>query len=268
MSTTIPGNQIIPVNSTSYVDMLGILAGIDRLPGEDAATFEERLELAVSSQRGPNYSGLINSLMTELGMQTFQAISITRDDNQPFDVAVGFGVLTVSCLDETYQIALLSMTPDNFWSWAQLSDIAASINGLSGFSASLMSSDGPALQLAFQKNGDWSVDEDLSNAGRDVKLQFAGVLPETVVFNQTAPDWTLALDGQTLHFDSQPPSNLAITYQYRICPYNLIGTPVAVFGLSDPAFGTAAAGGNGTVIYQVRQYLQEIMSRDGSYWGQ
>jgi len=77
--TTIPKEQIIPVNSTSYVDMLGVLIGMERLQGESSAQFAERIDLAISATRGPDFIGIMNRLCLAFGLEMSQAIRITSD---------------------------------------------------------------------------------------------------------------------------------------------------------------------------------------------
>lgn len=262
MSVVIPPDQIVPVNSTSYIDMLGVSAGLERLPDEDAAGFAERIDLAVSASRGAEYAGLMNSLALELGLSMRQAIHISADAD--FDADVTFGQLRLAKGGVSVDLPLLSLTSDDFWQWRSLSEVASAVAALPGYTAVFEGADGPALQLVRQSNRQLVVGEELSG-GRSAVLAHGPVVAGSEVFSQAVGSYTIA--GRTLQFAAQPPAGTAVSYRYRVCPYGLIASPAAVLSLADPQVREKATGTNGAVIHQAREYLQEILRRDGSYWG-
>lgn len=259
----IPSSQIIPVNSVSYVDMLGVLAGLERLPGETSDLFAERIELAISADRGPGYAGLMNSLALAFGLEMREVIRIEADVD--FQVSVQFGLLRLR-LDETtsYLVQLLEIAEDNFWEWRKISDVVADIP--EPFRAEMIGEDGPAFEIVLQSNTLLVSGEELSGA-KTQQLAHSGLIAGSEIFSQQVPSYTVGSDRRTLHFVSPPAAGARITYRRRVCPYQLIASPVAAFSLLDPNVRLWSEGANGHIVYQVREYLQELMLRDGSYWG-
>ncbi len=120
MSIVFGPAQITPYNSTTYVDLLGILVGLRRLTGESAATFMERIRTAAAANRGVNYLGVLNELSIELNLPLTKAIHI-EDDTGAFEASVSISGLSLSNANQTTTIPLLSFTPDGFWKWSMLS---------------------------------------------------------------------------------------------------------------------------------------------------
>lgn len=247
-----------PVNSTSYVDMLGILVGIDRLPSEAAAPYLERLERAVASSRGADYQGLLDQLAISLNLPQFPALRVSA--NASFDLAVSFGCLAIG----NHQILLLSLTSDDFWSWKKISDVAGEIRAL-GYDCQQLGPDGPSLMLARQANSSLVSAEEI--AGTNVRLSRGRLVDGSLSFNLPVPEYQLGSDGCSLHFLSALPDGCQATYRFRVCPYTVVGSPVSALSLADPSVRQFTAGSNGRTIYQVREYLQEVLRRDRSYWG-
>jgi hypothetical protein len=261
MSVVVSQDRIQPVTGTSYVDVLGLAAGLERLPGEDAAEFAERIDLAVSADRGPGYEGLLNNLAIELGLEMRRAVRVSAD--APFTLKVLFGELRLNELT----IPLITMSCDDFWEWKPISAVASEIAAVPGFRTEVLGDDGPALQLMRQSNQGTVLGEALASGSRSQQLASGEIVPGSVVFDGPAPEFSIGADGRSLHFDGPPADGLAVSYRYRRCPYDLVASPAAAFSLTDPQVRARCLGANGRLIYQAREYLQEILRRDGSYWG-
>jgi hypothetical protein len=149
MSIVICGNQITPYNSTTYVDLLGILVGLDRLPGETAAAFMDRIRLAAKMDRGSDYIGQMNEIALELGLQMQKALHIS-DDTGSFVMDSSIAGVHLKNAELETTIPILSLTSDNFWQWATLSSVVAQISATGHFTATLVSADGPALTVVKQ----------------------------------------------------------------------------------------------------------------------
>lgn len=260
---TIPKSRISPVNSSSYVDSLGVLAGLERLPGETSAEFSERIELAISASRGPEYAGLMNSLALAFGLEMRQAVKISSSSD--FVVRVVFGGLEITRAGQVLSVELLRISDDNFWEWKRISEVVAEINQTSDITAELSGADGMAFELVSQSN--MVLTAETLQGSQTEKLSHGRLVAGSEMFSMPVPSYTVGADGRTLHFSSPCPENTEITYRYRSCPYSLVASPANVFRMIDPAFAKWAVGSNGNVIYQVREYVQELMRRDRSYWG-
>jgi hypothetical protein len=92
-------------------------------------------------------------------------------------------------------------------------------------------------------------------------------IPGSVRFNIDTPTWELAPDTRTLHFASPVSAGTTITYRYSKTPYILIASPVSLISRSELQDNDLAFAGNGKVCYQVREWIQELMKEDRSYWG-
>lgn len=262
--TIIPKSQIVPTNSVSYVDNLGILAGLERLSGETSAEFAERIELAISASRGAEYAGLMNSLALTFGLKMRQAIKINSVD--AFDVKVVFGGIVLSTPNEVLSVDLLRISDDNFWEWKKISQVVDEMNRSAAFTAEMTGPDGMAFELVSQSNTVLVSGETL-NGSRTERLQHGRLVAGSEVFNAPVPVYTVGADGRTLYFEAPCPPDTKVTYRYRACPYSMVASPVSVIRMMDSEFAKWAVGSNGNMIYQVREYVQEVMSKDRSYWG-
>jgi hypothetical protein len=102
---------------------------------------------------------------------------------------------------------------------------------------------------------------------RTEQLAHGKLVEGSPMFGTAVSSYTAGADGRTLHFSAPPEPGTQVSYRYRKCPYELISAPFAAFGLTDPDVIARASAPNGRVIYQVRELVQEILRRDGAYWG-
>lgn len=248
--------QIQQVNSTTYADLLGLQVGLDRLQGESAETYLKRLEFAVALTRKHPYEGALNEINLQLGLEPMTYINVAIPANTTITISIA-GVV----IPEQNTIPLLTFDNDSMWKWRLLSEVVADINNI--YSATLLVADGPAMQLARQSNSLWSFNEEVD--GVQTQLAHSGIQLNSVVFNQTVPSYTLTQDG-LLTFSVEPDSGTLITYNYIVSPYQIVGAPVAMIGLTDPEFQQVAETDNSTIAYQVREFIQSLMLVDRSYW--
>lgn len=248
------GSQI--TNSTTYADILGLQLGLQRLQGELSRDYIKRLEAAAALRRDHPYEGALNAINLQLGMTPARYINIQLEANQ---------VMTVSMAGITIgnnpTIPLLTFDADSMWTFRMLSDVVSDINNI--VIATLLVTDSPAFQLARQSNSLWSFAESVS--GIQSNLLHSGIQQSSVIFNQSVPGYTLTSDG-LLTFISEPPSNTLITYNYIVTPYDIVGSPTALIGFTDPDFANVAVTNTGVVAYQVSEFIQSIMNVDRSYW--
>lgn len=264
MSSTLI-RQITQTNSTTYADELGVLIGLSRLPGESSESYVKRLKTATRVDTSQDYVGLLNELTLQLGLQISKLISLTSNTSNSLTVVSALTgiVLTDTVTLATQTIPILTIDIDDAWSWRQLSDVVGEINTGTVATASLLVTDGPTIQLAKQSNTLTIIAQEIS--GQNVDLGFTGILIGSELFNVAVPPYTLDINGKMI-FAAPVPDGTQITYKRLVWPYNLIGGDVSIVSLLDPAVKTMAQGPNGTIVYQIREVVQSIVSQDQSYW--
>lgn len=251
--------EIKPVNSTSYVDELGVSAGITRLPGEPSSVFFDRMLRLAANRRDSSYEGLLNQVAFELGLQVQAGIHIASQDPN-LDVQCSIAGLA---LGSSPAIPLFWVDADGLWNWYQLSDIVAAANQCPGVSATLAGADGPALQLARQSNLLIQLNEPVS--GTLQQLQHTGVLAGSEYFSFQPGPYALTNLG-LLTLSQVAPSGASISYRYRLLPFDLVTSEVALISLTDPQLPAAASTSSGDLVYQVKESLASLFVKDGSYW--
>ena len=253
--------QSTKVNSTTYVDMLGVDVGITRLPGEISADFLRRVSIEGNIPRNHTYSATLERIANALGLETSIGIVISCED--PIIINCSIGGLTITNLEGTITYVnskLLNIAADNVWEWRYLSDLVNDINSTSNISAVLQVQDRPALCLSKQTNYLWAQE---SVAGRSYQLQQKNPQISTVSFNNTVPTYTVI--NNTLLFTAEVPANTYVTYVYIPTPFDVVISDVGMFGLTEPGFATVAASGS-VLTQQAGEILQDIMTKDRSYW--
>ncbi len=254
----IPNLQIS--NSTSYADLLGLQLGLPRLQGETTNAYVKRLEFAAHLRRTHPYEGALNEINLQLGVEPATYINVELGANTIISCSIA-GIVLDNDPSAKVTIPLLEFDNDTMWDWRLLSDIVLDLNDY--VPATLLVADGPAFQLARQSNSLWSFAEAVS--GVQSKLKYSGIQVGSEMFNQTVPTYTLTEDGELL-FSAEPPSSLTITYNYISTPYALVGSPVALIGFLDPEFSSVAVTSGSALAYQLREFIQQVMLTDRSYW--
>ena len=140
-----------PYNSVSYVDVVALQLGLQRLPAEPADTFLDRLYQAASNVRDHTFQGTIDQIAFELGLQVQVGMTISCFDPTVL-VQVSFGQVLITQGTARVVIPLLGIDADNYWTWRNLSDVVADVNNNTPCTAVLTIADGPAWQLASQSS--------------------------------------------------------------------------------------------------------------------
>jgi hypothetical protein len=253
-----------PYNSVSYVDVVALQLGLQRLPSEPADTFLDRLYQAANNVRDHSLQGTIDQIAFELGLSVSPGMVISSQDPTVV-IQVSFGQVTILQGTTKTVIPLLTITSDNFWSWLNLSDIVAAINAQTFCTAVLSGADGPTWQLPSQTSLNIAVAESATSVQN--QLAHAGVVVGSERFNVAVPSYTLTAAGE-LVFVTNPPANTEITYVYNISPFQLAVSQVGTFSFMDPALATYAAGPSGALVYQLSEYVQDLLTQDPCYWGE
>jgi hypothetical protein len=259
MSTTL--TSLGQVNSTSYQDVPGLYAGLTRFPGETTAAFKQRLQTNAMNLKQHNYVGTVENINTHLGLYLFPAIQLTSTYTDA-TFSYSFGSISISSSEESIQVPTITIAPDGVWIWEMLSDVVAGINTSNGYTATLLSADGPACQIAKQQNTGWIVNESVE--AQVYQLDFSNYVAGTAAFNQTVNSFSI--NNNILTLDQEYPG-LAISYQYMQWPYTITGSPASVISLVDPDVQNYMIY-NGDLVYQVQEVIQTLMQVDGSYWGE
>lgn len=248
--------QLQQANSTTYTDLIGLQMGLPRLPAETSESYLKRLSAGSGMIRTHPYKGVLNEINLQLGVVPKWYINLAL----PVGTAVSISIAGVM-VDNNPTVPLLVFDADTTWNWRMLSSVAADLNAF--FPATLLVPDGPAFQLARQTNSSWSFSENIT--GIQSQLRFTGIRVGSELFNQSVPAYNLTVDG-AITFSTEPPIGTKITYNYITTPYNLVGSPVALIGLTDPEFASVATTPDSSLAYQVSEFIQSIMSIDRSYW--
>lgn len=259
MPTTL--TTIVETNSTTYVDELGVLIGLSRLPGETSEQYLKRLKTATRIDTSQSYIGLLNEITLRLGLQISRVISLNSVN--PIVVNLSLAGLILTQGNNTQTIPLVTLDVDDAWTWRKLSDIVSDVNSGTIATATLLVPDAPTLTLAKQSNILTVIAQPIQ--GQNVDLGFNDIIVGSEVFNTTVSRYTLTSDG-SLVFVQPVPTNTTITYQRQILPYSIIGGDASIIGLLDPAMQTVAEGPNGNIVYQIREVVQAIVKQDKSYW--
>ena len=253
-------------NSTTYSDQLSVLMGLyqDRQAGETADLFLDRLYSAAYSRRDHTMEGTINEISDLLGLNIQAGILVTPA-NPSTVIQVSAGQITLTLGTAIATIPTVTITPDGFWSWNYLSSVVDSINSqtIVPVVATLQIPDTYAIQLVPQSSLGCSLSEPIE--GTTIQLKYSGVAVGSELFNNPVPPYTLSSNG-SLVFTSAVPSNTTVCYIYNLSPFILTCSEVSVINLMDPALATTAKCPNGAIVYQVREFNQDILAQDPSYW--
>lgn len=251
------------VNSVSYVDVVALQLGLQRLPGETTDTFLDRLYQAANNVRDHTFQGTIDQIAFALGLTVDVGLKVTSFDPTVV-VQVSFGQMSFTQGSTVSVVPLVTIDSDNYWSWRTLSDIVADINTQTPCQATLLHGDGLGWQLANQSSLNIAVAEPVP--GKQNTLLNTGVVVGTERFNTSVPKYTLTSSG-SLVFTSTPPANTQVTYVYNLSPFTVAVSQVGAFSLTDPSIAAYAAGKDGTLVHQLREYTQDLLTQDSSYWG-
>lgn len=252
-------------NSTTYADQLAIQLGLyqDRLTGETADAFLDRLYSAAASRRDHTMEGVVNDIAYHLGLSV-QAGIVIQSPNPSTVISVSAGQLTIGTGSTAVTIPTVTIDSDDFWNWRMLSDIVADINAKTSCTATLQIPDTYAIELVPQSSLGCSVAEPVTAAVS--QLKHSGIVVGSELFSGTVPSYTLSSNGK-LKFASTPTAGTTISYIYNLSPFMLTCSQVSVISLMDPALKTTALCPDGSMVYQVREFVQQILAQDPCYWG-
>ena len=250
--------NIQATNSLSFADVSGIYHGLERLLGESNQDFVVRLARAAVIERSATYQGLINELSIQFGLQVQSSIAVSSTDPSMV-LAVKQQSLVVSTNGKEYVTPLFSVDADTMLVWKLLSDVVEALQAIPGMSATLLTADGPALQLVEQSNLDLAVAEPVSTATN--KLAYFPVIVGSEQFSTGVPSYTLDANGN-LQFATLPDAGTTITYLYRLDPYTLLTSEAVMIPLAYCSLAVPGA----PIPHQVREAVVYIMGRDLSYW--
>jgi hypothetical protein len=258
--------EIRPINSTSYVDVVGLYLGVQRLPGEDSVLFLDRMYRAAAVRRDHTFEGAVNELNLDLGLKVQVGIRLNHSAGAGLLVTSDLRGLRVfhagTALDTT--VAIGASASDDVWEWRMLSEVVADLNAIPNITASLLIDDAPAVQLIRQSNLQTVLNEQVGRA--HVRLAHGNILDGSLRLSRDVSSYTLDLATGDLVFSSgSVPPSMTVCYQFLTQPYDVVCSEGALFGLLDRDVSSAFLNGR-HVIQQVREVVQEVMSQDRSYW--
>ena len=162
------------------------MIGLTRLAGETSNQYVKRLEYAVGLTRTHPYVGSLNEVNIQLGVEPAIYIGLNLSPN----TIVTSTIAGITIANKPI-IPLLTFDLDSMWDWRMLSDIVQDLNAATPGVATLLVSDGPALQIANQTNSLYSFGESLPISGLQIQLQHTGIQVGTELFSQTVSSYTL-----------------------------------------------------------------------------
>ena len=253
-------------SSLTYVDMLGLLAGLERLNGETSDHFLERIRRIVRADRTLTWKSALVELASKLDLPLYPAFQVLSD--RPVELRVGWSGLRI--LDKNGETVLhkpmLRVTPAGslelvrFQEWA---DALAEVEYLQvTWSANL---DVPAAQAVRQTSRRWKELELVSP-----KMNVPGgeyLDPGSLVFSSSIAQWTLQQSGASwvLDLGSEWKAGLRVRYCVFANPYQVVACPVILAAGSDPEFLQAVMQ-NGVMPEQAKSFLRAMLLADRSYW--
>lgn len=252
-------------NSTTYSDQLALQLGLyqDRLTGESADLFLDRLYSAAAARRDHSMEGVVNDISYHLSLDVQAGVLITSP-NPATIVTTAVGMLTITTGSATVVIPTVTIDADDFWNWRMLSAVVSDINSNTSCTATLQIPDTFAIQLVPQSSLGCSVSEDVT--ATISQLDHSGIVVGSELFSGAVPQYTLTSSGK-LSFVSPPVAGTAISYIFNLSPFTLTCSQVSVISLMDPALQTTALCPDGSMVYQVREFVQQILAQDPCYWG-
>jgi hypothetical protein len=256
-------NTIQQVNSNSYADLLGLYVGLPRFLGESNNVYLQRLYEFSGYSEDITLVGVLDQINIALGLQLTQSISITSTDTY-FTIMYSPGLFTlVNQAGTVYTYQTVTMAPDTYWVWNTYSDLVAFINTIENYTAALIGSDGSCRCLVKQTNSFTALNEPVTSSV--YTFQNPNALVNTLVFNVAVPSYTVT--NNIITFSANVPSNLTVSYQYQIVPYDMVSGEANILSLTDPTLATVGLNASNYPAYQLLEAIQEIMSQDLSYWG-
>lgn len=252
------------INSTTYADLLGVLVNLPRLPGETSQAYFDRLSRGATSDRSFDYTGLVDEINLQLGLNTYQGIALSGPTGVVNMTIAGVTITDPNDILTPATSSLMTLDVDGIWTWRMLSNIVADITSNGNWTAELIGTDAPAIQLAKQTNQ--LIVRAYPLSGQNFNLGKNGIIVGSELFSTTVPSYTLTAAG-SLIFSQPVPTGTQITYRYTAWPYNLVCSEASILGLIEPNIAQVALTPDNTLVYDIQEYIQAIMSRDLSYWG-
>jgi hypothetical protein len=247
------------VNSTTYVDLVGVMVGLERSVGETSDVFLERVLLAAKSNRSSEYIGLLNELNLQFGTKLYHCMSVSGAS--PFEFRVSGTKVYVRQDDASFDTPLFVIEPDGYVVWKTLSQVAEELEENTDVSCDVLT-DAPAIHLVRQSNIFRQVNEEIS--GTTIRLQKSNAIPGSEVFAGQIPFYEY-LTTSVLKMET-PVSYGTVSYQYRICPYKVVGSPINILSMTDPDFYVYATGPQNQLSFQALSAVHSLAKVDRSYW--
>ena len=133
---------ITPVakNISNEFDYFGMIIGLSRLPGEKNVDYRERLWDVYVNQSSSTEEGLINGISRELGLEKYEALTISTSGPEEPRIVVDNAEIRLYSIWRTTSNFTLDATIDIFSRAGDAfyyTDLITEINNVAGFSATL-----------------------------------------------------------------------------------------------------------------------------------
>ena len=267
MSLNFPQSEISVYNSTTHADLLGVLVGLERFPGEPADRFLERIRKACLMRRDGGRLQVLVELSLQIDEPILRAGAIATTN--PARIRVSFAGIQVTDLGGglVAQAPFVETTEDGFWRWRTVREIRSELSGMPGLQVSLdMKDEEFALSLVPQTNSVWETA--IPENGVALIPQADEVDPSRVRIDGDSPA-RVEREGDFYKVTFQGPSRTgvqAVSWERLKRSLELVKSRIILFSVSDPEVVAAAKLPGSALTYQMREYLDELMRRDRSYW--
>ena len=292
-------------NISNAFDYFGMLLGLPRIHGEKNADYRKRLWDVYVRRAGPTQEGLINGITRELGLNQFDALTISftgPDTISPRVIVRDVQIELYSnwnLVDESISpnvmdgaaIDIYTRSADAYY----LGGLIEEINDSSVFTAAIennVSDKALSACLVDQDSRKWQEAEDLKPLYRNV-LEHQNVVPGTLTFSLEGAEIFLShviletdvISPGEYYIDytngiivshSLPSRDIACRYMYDELPLTLTASPVILHEFGSSYFRSKAfeqiiqpAGTyeDGLPLDAAIGYINELMAAKGMLWG-
>lgn len=248
-------------NIVNNFDLLGSMVSLQRLPGEQNASYKQRILDVNVHLGGPTYEGNINNLTRELGYSRENCILIELKlnsageplaNNPRVDILSNKVILysdyqpnETETIDKT--ISFYSSSDTGYF----LSDLVSEINSSDYFSASIYSGVRPNLHSAnlIRKSSYNILNRDLVEGSKKIFLSAENIVQNSLRFDETdifetevfttpsaAGEYFVDYINGSIEIYSLPSGTYEVSYHYNEFPFKVDYSPVQVYSLQDENF--------------------------------
>jgi hypothetical protein len=293
------------VNTPNAFDYFGMLLGLPRIQGEKNPAYRKRLWDVYVHRAGPSQNGLINGVTRELGLNQYDALTISytgSSTNSPrvivrdvqIELYSNWNLVDESISSNTLDgeiIDIYSKSSDAYY----MGGLIDEINSSSYFLAAItngVSEKALSACLVDQDSRKWQEAELLKPFYRNT-LEYRDIIPGSLTFSAAGRDTFVAqkasealvlipgdyyvdYDNSIVISNTIPPEDTICRYMYDELPLTLTASPVILheFGSSyfrskvfEQILQSDGTYVDGLPLDAAIKYINELMAAKGMLWG-